>query len=242
MIRPLYKAHEPFMEAPAAYGFLGVIMYDDKEDKVQCHVCGGWYRHVGSHAHVTHKISGEDYKDRFGLTRKIALCSMAVSKKRAAVMNNLRSSGRMPPCKRMSKSFYKRRKYRNGQATVSFKNRNGLCDLQMFTRYEVVKNIVGREPTCNDLRKYDSSLMGVIGNRGTLNEYKESIGKPTRARARPSIPDIELVAQLRKWAKENNNRPRSCDFLIKKNGYASRTVFQEHFGSWNNALRIAGIK
>lgn len=242
MIRPLYKAEAPFMEVNVGHGFQGVIMYDDKEDKVQCHLCGKWYRHVGLHAQGAHKIASDDYKDRFGLTRKIALCATSVSSTRSGVMNRLRSSGRMPPCKRLSRAFYKRRKFRNGQATVSFKNRNGLCDLQMFTRYQVVKKIVGHEPTCLELRKYDSALMGVIGNRGTLNSYKKSIGEQTRSKARPSIPDIELIAMLRKWAHENNSRPRSSDFVVAKNGYPGRTVFCKHFGSWNNALRTAGLK
>ena len=36
MIRPLYKSVEPFMEVPMGHGFLGVVMYDEDDDKVQC--------------------------------------------------------------------------------------------------------------------------------------------------------------------------------------------------------------
>lgn len=41
MIKPLYKAQAPFMEVKRGYGYQGVVMYDDAEDKVQCHICGG---------------------------------------------------------------------------------------------------------------------------------------------------------------------------------------------------------
>lgn len=29
------------------YGMLGELAYDAEEDKVQCHLCGGWYRAIG---------------------------------------------------------------------------------------------------------------------------------------------------------------------------------------------------
>ena len=32
-------------------GQLGELAYDPDEDKVQCHLCGGWYRAIGS-SHV----------------------------------------------------------------------------------------------------------------------------------------------------------------------------------------------
>ena len=216
-------------------------MYDDTEDKVQCHICGKWWRHVGSHVHVSHDMSAREYKDQFGLTQKIALCATSISRTRSRIMSRAIDDGKIV-YKPQTRAFYKRRKYRNGQVTMSFKNSNGLCDLQMLTRYMVVKKIVGREPSLKELQKYDSPLAGVICNRGGINKYKRSIGEETRSKARPSIPDIELIAQLRRWTHENNSRPRPTDFRVKKDGYTSYSVFCDHFGSWNNALRVAGIK
>jgi len=242
MIRPLYKAQEPFMEAPASHGYMGVIMYDDTEDKVQCHICGKWFKHLSSHVHVTHDISGDAYKDRFGLARKIALCGVSVSRNRRVIIEKAIKRGVINAL-RNTKAFYRRRTYRNGQAAMSFKNRNGLCDLQMHSRYLVVKEIVGHEPLGPDLKKHDSRLYGAIGNKfGGLNKYKKKIGVAINAIGRKAMEDIELVAHLRRWASENSSRPRPTDFMVAKNGYPGRTVFQKHFGSWSNALRTAGIK
>jgi hypothetical protein len=36
------------------YGRLGEIAYDSVEDKVQCHLCGGWLRQVAG-SHLTRK-------------------------------------------------------------------------------------------------------------------------------------------------------------------------------------------
>lgn len=33
------------------YGSMGVIAYDADEDRVQCHLCGGWFRALAS-AHL----------------------------------------------------------------------------------------------------------------------------------------------------------------------------------------------
>ena len=35
MIKPLYKAVEPFMEVKSGYGYQGVLLYDDIADRLQ---------------------------------------------------------------------------------------------------------------------------------------------------------------------------------------------------------------
>jgi hypothetical protein len=37
-------------------GQLGKLTHDRDEDKVQCHLCGGWYRMLGS-SHLRRKVS-----------------------------------------------------------------------------------------------------------------------------------------------------------------------------------------
>lgn len=253
MIRPLYKAQEPFMEAPAAHGFLGVIMYDDKEDKVQCHICGKWMEHVGGHINKAHGVSGEDYKDRFGLAQRIALCGSGYSAKRREIADKGVASGTFKAVMRAGEHTPRRIAYRRnpkvrpGNSALSVKNRHGLCELQMFGRYEVVKKIVGREPLSPDLQKYDSQLLGAIyKSYESLNKYKKHIGRPEwKKGAHEQNSDIELVAHLRKWAHEHKRRPTAKDFQpgsIVGRGYPRYLVFFRRFGSWSNALQTAGIK
>lgn len=47
------------------FGDLGVIVSDGV--RVQCHVCGRWYKGVGSHAVKAHDMSADDYRAKFGL-------------------------------------------------------------------------------------------------------------------------------------------------------------------------------
>ena len=83
MIRSLYKAQEPFMLAPDGHGYMGVVMYDDVTDSVQCHICGKWFEHLGIHSVKGHKLSADEYKLRFGLTMRTALCGKEISTFRA---------------------------------------------------------------------------------------------------------------------------------------------------------------
>ena len=42
----------------------------ESEDKVQCLICGRWYRHVGIHIFQTHKITAREYREAFGFDVK----------------------------------------------------------------------------------------------------------------------------------------------------------------------------
>ena len=50
------------------YGHLGQVAYDADEDKVQCHLCGRWFRAVGgSHLSRVHGWTVERYREAFQL-------------------------------------------------------------------------------------------------------------------------------------------------------------------------------
>ena len=62
------------------FGKLGELAYDAAEDKVQCHLCGGWYRAIGgSHLRRTHGWSLAEYRDAFRLPMGLPTCSKDVS-------------------------------------------------------------------------------------------------------------------------------------------------------------------
>jgi len=55
------------------FGEIGVLA--DDGERVQCHVCGKWYRCLGSHIVKTHGMSCDDYKVQFGLCKRVGLAS-----------------------------------------------------------------------------------------------------------------------------------------------------------------------
>lgn len=57
------------MNISAPYGEGGILAYDPVEDKVQCHICGKWFRGLNNHVLRAHGWTADDYREEFGLNR-----------------------------------------------------------------------------------------------------------------------------------------------------------------------------
>jgi hypothetical protein len=55
------------------FGELGVLTDDGV--RVQCHICGKWFHHLGTHVFKKHNISADEYRLKFGLNRTTPLSS-----------------------------------------------------------------------------------------------------------------------------------------------------------------------
>lgn len=53
------------IKALLQYGEFGILSKQD--GKVQCHICGKWYRLLGSHVAQKHKLLADEYREVFGL-------------------------------------------------------------------------------------------------------------------------------------------------------------------------------
>ena len=59
----------------------GQLVADVDGARVQCHVCGGWYPMLGVHVARKHGMTGDEYREEFGLNRTTRLCSPALRAK-----------------------------------------------------------------------------------------------------------------------------------------------------------------
>lgn len=246
MIRPLYKAQAPFMEVARGSGFQGVIMYDDAEDKVQCHICGKYYSLLGKHVSATHNMTTEDYKIEYGLSLGVALCGTGISALRSKLGRKLFADGKFQrlECRKGVRRKLPRRK---PNSSIQTKNKFGLCDMQILARYEVVKKICGRIPMDGDFRKHDRMLFQSMKARhGTINAFRKHIGEQELTRSQAvklySIPKLDLIAALRSYQHKYGRRPTARAFDKGNHNGPCRTTFYREFGSWDNALHSAGLK
>ena len=252
MIKPLYKAQEPFMDVKRGHGFQGVLMYDDIADKIQCHICGEWFNSVAHHASYAHKVLSADYKMEFGLTLKYPLCTKTLSnKKRVNILKQIESTG-FDPRKYAAigskSSARKRKRPRQTIGSVQFKNKSGLCDLQIRTRYEVVRRIVGRDPHEGDLIKHDKQLYysGIMNKPGGLNAFRKRIGRTPKTAAYFSrFDDLDVIASLRKFGSAVKGSLLYSRYKKERKKYpdlvGTNTIIR-HFGSWSAALSAAGLR
>ena len=62
------------------YGRVGELRYDPVEDRVQCHLCGGWFRQVGgSHLLRAHGVTIREYRLMFRIPARVPTCGVGVS-------------------------------------------------------------------------------------------------------------------------------------------------------------------
>ena len=245
MIRPLYKAQAPFMEVQAGHGYQGVLMYDDQEDKIQCHLCGKYFSLLGKHTHMSHGVLSSEYRTRFGLASTMALCSNRVSRihrdtlerhpemyvKGAAMLLTHRPVKSAKQWSIIAKL---------GKAVMSRQNRLGLCDLQMRARWEVVEKIVGHEPSHDEILKYDKVLLARILDTGTLNEYRRKVGRKFHPVGPLRTADTTIIAAIRKWSHSKTHSMSSYEWHRTKQRPNIEAVLKV-FGSWQGAMTAAGL-
>jgi rubrerythrin len=69
-------------DGTAYFAPLGELPYDPDEDRVQCHLCGDWFRSLGSrHLMAKHGWTVAEYRDRFQLLKQTPTCSPGVSER-----------------------------------------------------------------------------------------------------------------------------------------------------------------
>jgi hypothetical protein len=236
---------------------MGVMMYDDKSKKVQCHLCGQWYCFLGgTHLRRHHNIAIGDYRAMFCLPISSGLCGKKFSamKRRAAIAARLPSKGRRWLRAAWKKAGGKRGTVKmpsklfgpvvNGRGRMAWKNRYGVCELQKLHRFRVVWNIVGRRPTIPDLQRYDQQLATKLAcQKGGFNAWIKHNGFGTNPRggAWRRIPRERLIAVLRKRHQETGKVPRIREYMEHHAGLPSDKPFLREFGSWRAALSAAGL-
>src|SRR5208282_525189 len=130
--------------------------------------------------------------------------------------------------------------------SMSFKNLHNCCPEQIDRRYNIVADIVGREPSLIQIKRHDPGLVKVISSRfGTVNKYRKSNGYQVIKKS-PIFTSDKTIAGLRRFYEEFGRTPRLVD-LTNKTKMNIRWMpgvkpIKRHFGSLNNALITAGFK
>ncbi len=75
------------------YGVLGEMRVDVEDDRVQCHLCGGWFRKVDARAWLD-GWGVEEYRDAFRLPKLMATCSPGVSRRQSELNGEMIAQGR----------------------------------------------------------------------------------------------------------------------------------------------------
>jgi uncharacterized protein YbaR (Trm112 family) len=67
------------------YGEMGRLAVSDDEERLQCHICGQWYRSLAAHVLQTHQYTVAEYREEFGLNRNTPLVGRSLIERSRAV-------------------------------------------------------------------------------------------------------------------------------------------------------------
>ena len=113
----------------------------------------------------------------------------------------------------------------------------------MKGRYQVVRDICNGTPTERQLREHDCSLWGAMVRKfGTINKARAFFNDTPMTRTeRRLIPDTKIISALRGYYAKHKKMPRANEWHDNKHEVSSATIYRK-FGSWNQAMKAAGLK
>jgi hypothetical protein len=171
------KWEPPFAPVKKGFGFFGVLAEDSEDGKLQCHVCGEWFEQLPTHISRKHKMTGAQYREKYGLFRSTALKSKRIRLLQSKVITKLQKEGKMQLGNTNGYGFKKKNKEagnRKGKAkALESQNRYGVCDLQIMTKIIDLSNKLGKTPTLVDIKKeYGGGLIAIMHSRyGSYIKY-----------------------------------------------------------------------
>jgi hypothetical protein len=172
-------AKRPIVPNKTGHGFIGVLLQNEKRNRVQCSICGKWLDQLSGTHLTSHRMNSEQYKTMFGLNITTGLVSDTNSWKRSSYMTGVAHH-----------SFKKGNPFlgelqRNGrQRTEEEKNSRGVCDEQLKARtldYILKHKKLPSTLNHGNNRHEPSWVMHTARRRfGTYNNALEVWGLPTR--------------------------------------------------------------
>lgn len=241
---------EPLMPAPSGnHGYLGVILYNKTKDKIQCHVCGKFYRALSGSGHLKiHEMNNEEYKEKFEIDRTVALCAEGTREKHleALIMREDYQDGTiLKKLKKytVSKEANEQRKKTNlgKKRRIYAKNKTGHCPEQLLEKIKKLKTELGFVPNGEDFKRKNKGkyLSSIIQTFGSYNRAIEKCGFEVPDKFRDSYKRDELIKYLQDFYKRFGRTASNTDF---KRGYLpSVKTYVRTFGSLNKARMEAGV-
>lgn len=226
----------PFKKLDKGFGFVGVLAEDTGSGKLQCHVCGGWYELLTTHAWAKHGLLSADYANAFGLLRSTALKSMRIRKIQSKVMLGMRKKHKKH---RMGfkKGNLESANRRGVNKAVEAQNKFGVCDLQIIDKITALKNKLGRTPALTEIiDTYGQRMASLIHLRyaGYLNFLREKKWTPVVSSFNPKFSKEYFI---RKGVKAVGNGERLIGHAIL-NQSEERNIYN-YFSSqkqWKDAV------
>lgn len=238
-----YKYKEPLQKINNGFGFQGVLIYSKNRDKIQCHICGKFFRALNNyHLQKIHKITAAEYKEQFGLRQTTALIGEGTREKLLHRLDNMPESYWIQKMKSLKRAQQIKNHPGGQKWRIEQKNLKGTCPNQLLQKIQVLANELHTTPTGKQfLNKYRGMYMGSI--RATFGTYEEAVRMakltPHREIEAKKFSTPNLLNYFKIFYKIHKRVPRDSDH--KRGLLPDFNVYINRFGSINRARLLANI-
>lgn len=243
---------EPLLEVKKkdGYGYYGALSVSLESGKLQCHVCGELFHHVGGHAYQKHGLKASEYRERYKLSPSSSLVSEQLREQ--LKMNTIRFMANLTRVQREAiaeaarKGRAKRDRYQPKEA-LEAKNRKGTCPDQLLETIKKCADDIGHTPSKKEFIDYYQSQRYVHLIYKTFGSWSKAL---EMARLHPkekvynggrrNYSDEELLEYLNIFWQENQKIPTETD--CRRGLIPDSSIYKNRFGSLPHARQLAGIQ
>ena len=139
------------------FGYQGVLLFDGKTEKVQCHLCGLWEGYLPNHLKKEHNMKAADYKEITGLRQSTALLS---ERQREKLIENGLEARKKNLISNKGHSEETKKKISESLKNIvrEDQNRRGTCPDQLIDRLRKLHDKLGRTPVSDEITFYETLL------------------------------------------------------------------------------------
>lgn len=140
------EAKAPYV--PSGYSVLGALEYNPTKDLLKCHICGGWFKMLGTHIRQSDGISADAYRRTYGLNMHSSLAtpSFNAAKSKVAKRSTHLRKFQFKTGRTVTKA--PNVGIRNTAETMNLRQ---LCQAQIRSRVFALACSLGGTPTAADL-------------------------------------------------------------------------------------------
>lgn len=238
---------EPLTPVQDGFGYLGTLAARDDGSALQCHICGAEKMSLALHVRNAHKISADEYRQRFELSPRTSLVSpeLSLSIGRRFALWKERASKEEKDDAELRRIKSAKPTYRNWTLSLETRNKRGNCPEQLLDKIRTLAVELQHTPTVTEFTNhyngvYYSTIMRTFGS------YKEAVRRadlaPVIAKKKVSqtyyTPDM-LLDYLKQFKTVHGRTPTSTDcrrgLLPRSDHYSKR------WGSFSEARKAAGL-
>jgi len=231
---------------PSGKSIKGAIELSDDQQRLRCHECGGWFENLGRHAH-THALTAREYKRVHGLKQSAALCNDRIRLERAriAIRHKLNVGGRSRlACFAQRQNWVSRHKAQTNKLPsrpTAYYNQRRNCAAQLAHDLRALAGRLKHLPSKTDLKRAGISITILCSRYGSVKKaLKTVLGNMPPKPTRKWYSDEELINWIKNFVETHKRPPFVSD--CRRGLLVSHKTFANRFGSWSNALAVAGVK